>query len=561
MSWATFFDGASRARHAPAILEWVTRRRWYRGKARAPTGAQIVDVVSMRAPSGDAREAPVPHRTGARPRLHLGQGAIGAMGLTRKEEPSDARLTHVVLLRVTYAQGDAETYVVPLGLRVGEAAAALERALPNAVVMRAKVDGADAVVHDALSIDDAVGAHGFADAALEAIATQSTLEGSAGAIRGARLRGYAAAARGELRARSSTAEQTNSAIFYGDRLMMKVFRRLDEGIHPELEIGAYLGAHERFTAAPRVVGSLQYARTGGAPAALAIVQELVRHRGDAWSIMLAELTRRVTSDALTPESIASFEHALARLGQRTAELHVALAAETNDPAFAPERLTEEARAGLVEGARALLARTLAQLQERMPHLPEGARRRAQEVLARATELNARAGAIASTPTSRGPRGDLEEGALTRIHGDLHLGQVLAVEDDFVIIDFEGEPSRTLDERREKSSPLRDVAGMLRSFDYAAATIARAHAPRPDVRAWCEAWNVYARRTYLAAYLGVAAGASFLPRDEPIMRALLEFFLLEKCVYEVGYELNNRPDWVDIPLEGMAALLSRDAATR
>jgi maltose alpha-D-glucosyltransferase/alpha-amylase len=237
------------------------------------------------------------------------------------------------------------------------------------------------------------------------------------------------------------------------------------------------------------------------------------------------------------------------LGRRTAELHRALASGPEGSAFSREPLTE---ADLAEVARATqddLDRALSEVGRRLSGLPEAGRETAERVIARADEVAARIAAAARMAP---------QGSKCRIHGDYHLGQVLVVQNDVAIIDFEGEPSRPMAQRTAKSSPLRDVAGMLRSFDYALWTTIfhRLHLGA-DAKSTIEAvegWRGDTQGAFLDTYREAMAGSELLPEDPEADARLLELFLIQKAAYEIGYELSMRPDWVHIPLEGLLALL-------
>ncbi|MBC8068561.1 MAG: alpha-amylase, partial [Deltaproteobacteria bacterium] len=245
---------------------------------------------------------------------------------------------------------------------------------------------------------------------------------------------------------------------------------------------------------------------------------------------------------------------LARLlGTRTAELHLALASEKEDPAFAPEAFTQLHQRSIYQSAHTQLVNTFDTLKRGLSKLPADAAALAQQLLPRRKEIDARLGTI---------RGEKIETVRTRVHGDLHLGQVLYAAGDFVFIDFEGEPARTLSERRRKRSPLRDLAAMLRSFHYASATALRGEGVRDqDVDAlapWADAWAKWIGAEWLAAWLAEAGDAPFVPRDPDVLARMLDFYLLEKVIYEIHYELNNRPEWLAIPLAGLVDLMATES---
>jgi maltose alpha-D-glucosyltransferase/alpha-amylase len=318
-------------------------------------------------------------------------------------------------------------------------------------------------------------------------------------------------------------EQSNTSIRFGDALILKIFRRVQYGPNPDVEVGWFLTEHSRFRGTPAVVGSLEYTSPDGRIASLALLQRFEPNRGDAWTTTLRRL-RAVLDTGDMAESVAAMAH----LGQTTADLHLALASGAGD--FSPELI----------GADDVLTWQHA-IHAEVHAAAEALARRQIEV--DAPTLLQRADGIAAL------RGALK----ARHHGDYHLGQVLEREDgSFVIIDFEGEPSRPLAQRREKRSPLRDVAGMLRSFDYARNAALRAGdtADRSRIRA-ATAWYESVREAFLATYLAAIQKEmpALLPADVDAPLAALE---LEKAAYEVLYELNNRPDWLAIPLAALTS---------
>ncbi|MBV9170359.1 MAG: hypothetical protein JOZ81_09780 [Chloroflexi bacterium] len=322
-------------------------------------------------------------------------------------------------------------------------------------------------------------------------------------------------------ARMMSGEQSNTSIRFGNALILKLFRRLQFGPNPDVEIGWFLTEHTSFEGTPPVAGSLTYTSADGCEASLALLQRFERNHGDAWTTMLRRL-QSVLEGANSNESL----EAVRRLGATTAELHLALATPTPDAAFTAEAVS----AADVEA-------WYAAIQEEVRITANALRQHGTEVDMPA--LLQRAAGVRS----------LENTVKTRHHGDYHLGQVLERDDgSYVIIDFEGEPSRPLSQRREKRSPLRDVAGMLRSFDYARMAALRAgDMYHPGRAARATGWYADARGAFLGAYLPTAQ--RLLPADVGPALAALE---LEKAAYEVMYELNNRPAWLPIPLAAFSA---------
>ncbi|MFC3167996.1 maltose alpha-D-glucosyltransferase [Paracoccus fontiphilus] len=348
------------------------------------------------------------------------------------------------------------------------------------------------------------------------------------------------------------AEQSNLSIAFSDRIILKLYRRIREGEQPDVEVAKFLTEVAGFEHTPRFLGQVAHG-----PVTLAAAFAFVPNRGDAWTGIIDALGLELhehetwsSAGEAQPEP-EGFDFPLglgSLLGQRTAELHKALGTETDDPAFATEDATPGQLARWAADAEAEAQALMARLEQ--ARLPEDVAPLGRQLLSRREALLARLRAV----------GDLApDFKLSRIHGDYHLGQVLLAQNDVAIIDFEGEPARTLAERREKSSPLRDVAGMLRSFDYAAMTVMSRQgegfgSAGERGMARLETWRQTVMRDFLDAYRLHSRGAPSLPSDAGAREALLDFFLLHKAIYEAGYELSNRPTWIGIPLKGILDLL-------
>jgi maltose alpha-D-glucosyltransferase/alpha-amylase len=528
--WDAVLDGSMRTIvERQALAPFLERQRWFGGKARAIAAVRFVDWATL--------------RRGAHPAF-------------------------LTIVDVEYRDGGHEQYVLPLAMISGPDADTIEQQHGAAVV--ARITGArKGLLFDGL-FDD--GACAMLLATMEEQREIAMREGRIAATNLGLTTGPAdAETRGTVRRTGS--EQSNTSVFFGWQLIMKMFRRLEAGTNPDVEIGRFLTGHG-FSRVPAAAGELTYTRGSGEPSSVAMLQRFVSNQGNAWDVTIEELRRyfeHVTSlpthsgridDARewlrlgqsTPppfivEALGSYRSTAEVLGRRTGELHVALASRPEDPAFAIEISSPADVKDTAAAMRSHAVEQLRLLEDTVPRLDDRRRQLAREVLAHRDDLLHQLDALErlQSPIVR-----------IRCHGDYHLGQVLVTEGDVVIIDFEGEPARPLAERRRKWSPLRDVAGMLRSFSYAALTgLAAATQTRPEdverLTPWADLWETWIGALFLRAYLTGTHGAAFIPADTGDLDALLNAFMLDKALYELGYELNNRPDWVHIPLTGLLRL--------
>jgi trehalose synthase-fused probable maltokinase len=350
---------------------------------------------------------------------------------------------------------------------------------------------------------------------VHAIRSSQTLQGNEGVVEFRPLEGFAGLGREMLSARSVGAEQSNTSIVFDDELIMKVFRRLEPGINPELEMLRFLTEHGFANVA--ALGGW-YAYSGGPTAAtLGILQEFVQGGRDGWELGLEEITS-------APDDFLARLH---RLGEVTGEMHSVLASEANDPAFAPETPSVEALGLLTATVDEEISKVFLELPEEEESVAP--------IVGRGEEVREQLRLLTHAGSA---------GKAIRTHGDYHLGQTMWAGDDWVILDFEGEPARSLAERRRKRSPLRDVAGMLRSFAYL--SISADGSPE---------WEEQARATFLAGYFDTV-DQTLLPSGQAAIERMLAVYELEKAVYELRYEIDNRPDWVAIPVAGIQRLIEQ-----
>jgi maltose alpha-D-glucosyltransferase / alpha-amylase len=370
------------------------------------------------------------------------------------------------------------------------------------------------------------------------------------------------------------ADSSNTAMIYNDKYFFKFYRKIETEINPDLEIVRFLSENTSFRNAPKYAGSVEFRDNDGKMMVFGLLQEKVENQGDSWIMTIDSVGRfyeRVMAKAkkeklpaLVNKAAIRFEDApeliqefigrgfyerVVRLGQRTAEMHLALASDKVNQAFAPETFTTNYQRSLYSALRKLTRDRFKLLEQSLDKLNDETKELAKNVLALEDKVLECFSEVYQTKISA---------LKTRIHGDYHLGQVLFTGKDFIIIDFEGEPGFSFSERRLKKNPLKDVAGMMRSFHYAAfgKILLNENYREKDLEfleQWAEQWQHYVSRFYLGAYLERMGSKAELGLEDEI---LIRTYLLEKAIYELGYELNGRPDWVNIPLRGIYYLMNR-----
>lgn len=530
--WQGLLEGANLERLLTVeLLEYFPKQRWFAGKSRRIKEIKIADWAEL----GPAHSA-------------------------------------LALVEVQFDAGPRDTYQVPLAMTFGDFGDELRGAAPIVGVSTIIANKLQGLLHDG-TFDDKVCAE-----LLSLIENGRTLKGRNGRIQGVRGKSFQdimGPPNTPLQARRGSAEQSNTSILYGERFILKLFRRLETGPNPDCEVGQYLTEKTSFKGIPPFAGMIDYLPAAGeAPTVLAFLQGLVPNEGDGWKWTVEELTRYFETCApmAFPESergelsdpldlserptpqfardhVGIYLDFAATLGRRTAELHLALASPTQDPAFVPEPLTAGDMQAQLADSRQNAVGVFEVLREQVSQLPDELVEIAASVLSRRRRILDQFGAM-NFDGLRSQR--------IRIHGDYHLGQVLRAKTDVVILDFEGEPARSLEYRRSKQCPLKDVAGMLRSFNYAAyGTLINYTARHPEdfarLESWAQLWERSVSAEFLRAYRDAAQGADILPADSVEFRRLLHVFLLDKALYEILYELNSRPEWVRVPMLGILSL--------
>lgn len=539
--WDSLLTGQDRDRLEAVLPAYLRRQAWVVGRHRSVRSAQIATAV------------------------RLGRSS---------------RSPWIALVDVMFGDGVAERYHLPLGYATGEAAERLVREQPTACVTTTKERDALGVIYDAC-YDPAFGHH-----LVRAIASKHQFEGLAGRVQGTLLAPQSAlrAAMGDV-AELRPGDFHNTVLSFGENVVLKVMRRVGGGEDPEMELGRVLSHSPLDAPAAPLLGALEYVDRRGRRGAstLAVVHgcipqsvtawqhatdalgryfELALARADALPLVqaedrnpppLLELAGR-TPPPLVEETIGAYLADARLLGRRTAGLHLALANIVGSPAFAPEPLTSLYQRSLYQSLRNLAARSLTLLRGAVDRLPATERELAADVLQLEPQVLARFQVV--TQAALG-------GLRIRGHGDYHLGQLLYTGRDYVVIDFEGEAERSLDDRRSKRSPLRDVAGMVRSFYYAAHSAftgqnAAGLIRDTDVetlRLWARFWYRWVSAAFLGAYLEAVAGSGLLPSDPRQLAGFLDVLLLERAVHELGFELEQRPQMMALPLQAIKELLA------
>ncbi len=517
-AWEGVLSTTKNAPIARALGAFMPEQRWYRDKTRAIKSVTVEDAIPL------------------------------------------AKAVRLVVALVEFSSGEPSHYCIPVAFEVREDE-------PETAIAQLRAKGTSGYLTDAAKYSE------VASALLKAITKGGRLRGRSMEIVGHPASGFGkGAAKDTLEGKLLGAEQTNTSYLYGKQFVLKLLRKVEPGQSQELEVLSHLSTNT-FSHYPNLLGHLDINGETGSTGTLGILQEFVENQGDAWRLAvdavaqfyeeaatlgpapplpkepLLEL-RDVSPPPELEAMLGAFVPSMELLGQRTAELHVALSA-ADDPEFRRDTFGALSKRAFYQSIRNLAARAFDGIKAAQKSLPEEDRLLAQAALRAEKSIRARMSLIRERPLA---------GARIRVHGDFHLGQVLHTGKDFIILDYEGEPARSPSHRRGKRSPIADVAGMLRSFHYAA------HAGMKDdhigvvreadhevLSGWAEVWQVWVGARFLRGYFRTIARAELLPTDSEELRLLLDAYLMEKALYEVAYELENRPSWVGIPLRALIGL--------
>ncbi|CAM4133017.1 maltose alpha-D-glucosyltransferase [Gillisia limnaea] len=478
----------------------------------------------------------------------------------------------LLTIEVNYNDGLPEVYQLPISFVSNKKEELIKEIPKKGIICHLKLKNEEGVLFDSVYNES------FRNMLFQNIRKGRKILSGSGSITFYRSASNPAMGKGEIHSKVLNADQSNTSLIFDNKYFLKLYRKLDNTVNPDLEITRYLSEKTDYKNAPQFVGAIEYNPSEKSTIVLGMMQDLIPNQGDAWDYTKDSLARFFES-VLTKKNInieladgpltlalpyqelpqsykdligVIFPERIYLLGQRTAEMHRALSSQPEEKDFEPEPFSLHYQRSLFSSLQSLTRNSFQNLQKNLKNLPEELRNEAKEVLDMKSDVLKCFKRVYDhkIPTMK-----------IRTHGDYHLGQVLWTGKDFVIIDFEGEPARAFSERRLKRSPLRDIAGMVRSFHYAAySSIMESEfnqqRKEKDLEKWAESWYYHVTRMYLQGYLDTVGESDFIPNEQEDFDILMETFLLEKAVYELNYELNNRPDWLLIPLRGIKSIIGR-----
>ncbi|RVU00688.1 maltose alpha-D-glucosyltransferase [Mucilaginibacter limnophilus] len=519
------------------LPNYMMRLRWFGGKGRGMETVRIVDSANI---------------------------------------PFSENSAYILLMEVTYRDGLPDLYQLTVAFAKGQFAYKLGDNCPQSVICNLAINGEEGILYDAIYGID------LQRAILNNMGNRHSIPQVNGELEFSGSRELKAHVRenADTKPRVLSAEQSNTSITYDGKYYLKIYRKVDRAINPDMELTRYLSQEAGFKNIPGFVGAIEWKFDKGTMV-LGMMQEMVKSNSDGWEYMLdrlndynenllsspdtvepsGQLVGNLTEPAAyeeLPEALKEkFEATVAELvrllGERTGEMHLALASEQDDPAFKPEDYSLHYQRSLFSSLQSLVRVAFQSLNRNLKKLPDNVRHEAEEVLSMKDEI------LSMMKQIYDHKIDVTK---IRVHGDYHLGQTLYTGKDFLILDFEGEPARSYSERRLKYSPLRDVAGMIRSFHYAAygSLLLDNQIREEDVNKLIphiEQWYHYMAGFFMRSYLETVNGSSFVPKQKEDLEILLQTFLLQKAVYELNYELNNRPGWVMVPLRGIKSIVMKN----
>lgn len=543
--WKAIFEDDARAELESILPAYLERTSWFVGRNRRIKSVRVTETLTV---SGVQPEA------------------------------------FITFLEVSYIGGDLETYALPMGYAPPEEANRILRDRPNAAIARARL----AKPREIGLVYDALANHDFCRALLEVVPRRAKLVGEEGRALTSRTRAFTKIAREHDFSQhplSARMDRNNTVIVFGDTLALKFFRRLEPGINPELEVGRYLD-EQGFGYVPETIGALEYRRERQTPVTLAVLQSYIQSEGDAWhytqdvlDAFFEHLSMRPCKVPKIPqghildnigntppkeisEHFASFFDRISQLGHRIATMHTALASPplgTEYDAFRPEKFNSLYQRSLYQGLRSRVGRTVPKLKKIRKKLQPAVQADADYIIA--SKKQAQDFYLGLLEKRIG-------GKRTRYHGDMQLGHALLIGQDFAIIDFEGNAKRPLGERVIRRSPIRDVAGLLRSLHYAGhAALASAqdvgHCKEddmPTMRQWMRLWRFWTSVSFIEAYLQTAGESDFLPDDAQEQKLLLDIFLMDKAFAELNNEITEGGQLMEVPLREIRRLLEEETGT-
>ncbi len=530
--WKNFSGELREVLEKEIIEDYVKKCRWYRGKAQKIRGVEIIDSI----PFGN-----------------------------------QDFFSHLLIIEFSYTNNPSMRYFLPLSMATGDTEYSVRNDYTRSILADVELKESNGIIFESI----------YDEEFLQHLFTLFYQKKKIKSKSGAELTFHTTSKIKSMLKKSDFpvnihllgAEQSNTSVLFNDNCLLKFYRGVEEDKNPEVEILNHLSGNGTFTQLPPYLGEMELQMKNSAPISLGVLSGFVQHENDSWSYYLARLdnylsnilankndikTVPVIEESILDMSSKSIPKEFVELfgafplemtellGKRTAEMHLALAKPTEDPAFEAEPFSLLYQKSLYQSVRGMIRKVIPLLKKQKKNIPEDLIPVADEIIANENSILSGLEKIKHKKVTS---------SKIRIHGDYHLGQVLFTGKDFVIIDYEGEPARTLSERKLKYCPLRDVAGMIRSFHYAVFSVFNKYIDiRPEdkdfLEPWIEIWYKSISWLFLKSYLETTEGTEIVPREKEELKILLQTYLLDKAFYELGYELNNRPDWVIIPMKGI-----------